>query len=465
MIALITRLAIALAVAVLGLGLAPATASAVTEQVQKWDTQESCGSYGVPPPCRDFIGDVTLEPIDGGMKVSWTRGEEDFTVSLCGPPGHFGPKLGNCYIKSQAVISSFDPVTQTGAQWCAAPSSDELSCTITGLRNGVQYAFRFSTVVGSAADGSRAIFTPDVFYFVSPETTTTASPCCSIPEAPADVVVSAVESSVDVSWSAPPDWGGSSELTYDLSTTPGSGVVCQTNVLACRLENVPRGREFQVQVTASNSAGASPPALSSPITLAIGVPGPVTSTRVKYTKSGAAKVNWTPPSNDGGVPITGYTVEAAPGQNSCTTKSSSRSCKIAGLKPGRAYRFTVTAVNDEGAGPPSIPAVAGVLKTPASAPRDPRASLVGPSAAQITWTKPASTGGGKILSYTVTAGQTGPSCTTRRTTCTLSNLALGRTYTITTRALTSEGSSRPAITQISIPAPQATPPKPTQELS
>jgi len=63
-------------------------------------------------------------------------------------------------------------------------------------------------------------------------------------------------------------------------------------------------------------------------------------------------VSWTAPTNTGGAAITGYTVTASPGGQTCTTTGAT-SCIVAGLTNGTVYTFTVTATNSAGTGPGS----------------------------------------------------------------------------------------------------------------
>jgi hypothetical protein len=415
------------------------------------EVRESCSKYvsgDGQPVCRDFLTDVTLEPVDGGMKVSWTRGKEDYVVSACGPQGHFGPLLGNCPVVSQSVKASFDPVTGTGGQSCTAPSMAELSCTIVGLKNGVQYSFRITSRAGGVPYEDMALYTSSE--------TATASPCCSVPAPPSGVTAVPVGNAVDVSWAQPTDWGGATALTYRVSTTPASSA-CEVSVLACRLENVPRGVPVVVNVTASNAAGSSTAAVSPSFRIPVTAPDPPPSVTASYPSPGTAKVNWTAPVNDGGEAITTYVATARPGGRTCTT--SQRSCTITGLPGGRTYSFTVTAANAVGTSQPSPTGVAGTLVNPASAPREVSAGVSGNSA-RVSWARPASLGGGRLLQYIVRAGSS--TCTAKGTSCTLGGLALGRTYPVTVTAVTTGGRSRPATTSLTTVAPQ--PVKPTQVL-
>lgn len=416
------------------------------------DVKESCAQYGPPgsePACADFVGNLTLEPVDGGVRVSWAKGADDFIVwwnCANAPSGGAGyGALGNCYVIGQRVFSTYDPLTGTGGQSCVPETPAARSCTVTGLRNGVQYGFRIRSEVSGMPDRRDLIYTPF--------TTTTVSPCCSIPDAPSAVWVTPVGGSLDVSWAQPADWGGSTELRYRVGTVPAS-TTCESTALACRLDDVPRGVAFTVQVTAANAAGASAAASSEPVSVAATVPGPPLGVRATYPKPGTARVMWAAPATDGGAAVTRYTVTASPGGRTCST-SGTRSCTVTGLAGGRAYSFTVRAFTSNGAGSASAPGVAGVLINPASAPRSLRAEAAG-STARLTWEPPARSGGGRLVTYIARVGD--EICSTRRTRCTVTGLALGRSYTVSIVAVTTGGRSVAARATVTTQAPQGTPP-------
>ncbi len=88
--------------------------------------------------------------------------------------------------------------------------------------------------------------------------------------------------------------------------------------------------------------------------------------------SGQVAVSWTAPADDGGSAITGYTVTASPGGQTCTTTGATE-CVVSGLTNGTAYTFTVVATNAVG---DSSPSAASVSSTPSdSAPPTPTPTL------------------------------------------------------------------------------------------
>jgi len=164
-------------------------------------------------------------------------------------------------------------------------------------------------------------------------------------------------------------------------------------------------------VTATNAVETNP-APSSPSNRAAPATVPDAPTMVAANAGASeASVSFKLPGN-GADQVTGYTVTANPGGITATGAGSP--ITVSSLSNGTAYTFTVTAENKKGTGPPSD---ASNSVTPAKVPDAPgivRAEA-GNSEAKVSFEAPASTGGSKITSYTVTSssgqkasGQTSP---------------------------------------------------------
>jgi hypothetical protein len=154
-----------------------------------------------------------------------------------------------------------------------------------------------------------------------------------------------------------------------------------------------------------------------------------------------ATVSWTDPTSNAGAPITSYTVTAQPGGATCTASSpSATSCVVSGLAAGMAYTFSVTATNGAGTSSPSQSSASVVPMTVPSAPTNVTVNQ-GSSQATVSWTPSSSYGGAAAPpTYTVTAQPGGASCTTSGTSCVITGLSNGTSYTFTVTASNGAGS-------------------------
>ncbi len=162
-----------------------------------------------------------------------------------------------------------------------------------------------------------------------------------------------------------------------------------------------------------------------------------------------ATVSWTPPANNGGSAITGYTVTpyiGAVAQTEVPFDDSATTRDITGLTNGTTYTFKVTASNLIGESAKSSASNAVTPTAPATAPGAPTigTATAGDGQATLTWTAPASNGGSAITGYTVTpyigaAAQTPQVFGDTLTTHIITGLTNGTAYTFKVAATNSVG--------------------------
>ena len=87
--------------------------------------------------------------------------------------------------------------------------------------------------------------------------------------------------------------------------------------------------------------------------------------------NGEVTVSWTAPASQGSFPVSNYQVQASPGGKGCLAPATATTCRIAGLRNGTTYTFSVRALNGGGWG---AWADAGTV-TPTPSP-EPAASIV-----------------------------------------------------------------------------------------
>jgi len=268
-----------------------------------------------------------------------------------------------------------------------------LTCTITGLTNGTTYTV---TVVATNAIGS------------SVASTSASGTPSTTPNAPTDVVVTAGDGALTVSWSASVGDGGSVITGYTVSAGDGENepVTCvvSASTFECLVKGLTNGVTYTVTVVATNAVGdsvSSTSATGTPVlpTTVPGAPGGVTIN----ASDGALTVNWVIP-NDGGSAITGFTayaMDAMENLYSCTGTASDTSCEIVGLTNGVTYTITVIATNALGDSDSSTEATASPLTTPGTPTSIATSPLSG--ALTIYWSAPESNGGSPITGYTAYA--------------------------------------------------------------
>lgn len=402
------------------------------------------------PPVEDmYPTGIRVTPIPGGATVEWDPVTVIGRIDLGG--GYGGASVASRYF----VTSSYDPATNSGYRTCWVPAP-QTSCTVTGLVNGVSYTFQVKTDTRMIAHDSPTWTGPAPRWSDYSPPSAPAIPCCGAPSAVPAITPQVTGDVVDLTWTAPADWGGAQELDYTVTTADGTDV-CATKATTCQVRGRPYGTPLAFTVRATNSGGTSAPATSGEVTIPPQAPQPPTSGRARYSRSGSATVSWQAPARDGGSALTGYRVRATPGNASCSTTGTTR-CTIAGLPKGVAYTFTVQAQNRLGLSAPSAPIVAGRLVTPASAPRSVRADPT-TSTVALTWARPSSSGGGRLKEYVVTEGQD-VVCRTRKTRCTVTGLAPGSRHRFGVYAVNTSGQGRAATIDVTLPLPAIVAPAP-----
>jgi phospholipase C len=164
----------------------------------------------------------------------------------------------------------------------------------------------------------------------------------------------------------------------------------------------------------------------------------------------SATVRWQPPVNDGGSPITAYTVTprtagiALPPQ---LFGSAATFATVTGLTNAHSYTFTIAAINAKGTGPPSPSSNAVTIGLP-SAPRLVHAARH-KRTIEISWKKPDGDGGSPITGYVVTpytlgTAQTAVLVRPATTHLIVRGLTSDTTYTFTVTAANANGNGPPS---------------------
>lgn len=273
-------------------------------------------------------------------------------LSACGggsgssPVSPSAPVIGQATPGDRSLTVSFSPPTSDGG---AAVSQYTVSCrggildTVTasatsspirvgGLVNGREYACSV-TARNSVGEGPASAVV-------------TATPY-TVPLAPTAGAATPGDASIELSFSPPPDDGGSRIIDYELACTGGGETRTTSGTTSpIRLSGLRNGTSYACAVSARNAAGKGQSSATINVTPRT-VPGSPAISSVTIDIN-SLFVAFTAPGSDGGAAITSYTATCASGSNTRSTTGTSSPLVVTGLVNDVAYDCTVRATNVAG---------------------------------------------------------------------------------------------------------------------
>ena len=328
-----------------------------------------------------------------------------------------------------------------------ADATSETPVTVTGLTNGKTYT---CTVDATNAEGT------------SPESDP-SSPAVipsTVADPPAAPTVVAGDAKITVSFNPPAHNGGSAITGYTATCSGGpTGSASDTNspIVVTGLTN---GASYTCAVTANNANGPSAPSPPSAAAVPGSVPGPPLAPLVTLDTTKLV-VNFLPPADNGGRPITSYDATCTGGPAPITGTEPLSPITI-DAERGNTYTCTVTATNAIGTGPASVASAPVVI--PATAPSAPARPTVerGNKKVVVTFVPPASNGS-PIISYsaTCTGGFVPVTKVWPSSTIAVTGLTNGTSYTCKATATNAIGTSLASPASLPV-VPAAVPDPPAQ---
>jgi len=293
--------------------------------------------------------------------------------------------------------------TTSGGKTLIATIGNQLSYSDGGLTNGVKYYYQVSAV-NNAGEGPR-----------SNEASATPTAPAGPPTAPRGLSASPGDATVTLTWSAPSSNGGSPITNYriyrDTSSNGETWLGTIGNVLTYSDTAVTNGVTYYYQVSAVNGVGEGPRSNEASATPSTSPGAPQGLNAVPG--DAAVSLTWSPPSSDGGSPITHYRVYRGPtsgGETLLTTLGVVTSYTDTAVSNGVIYYYQVSALNSVGGGPRSNEASA-TPSAPTGPPSAPQglSATAGDATVTLTWSAPSSNGGSPITNYKIyrrtTSGQ------------------------------------------------------------
>jgi subtilisin family serine protease len=273
-------------------------------------------------PAAPRFGTVT--PGDGRAVVSW-----------------FAPAANGSPITGYTLTV----VTGTTTVRTLTPAATATSETLTGLTNGTVYSLRMTATNALGTSPSSAVVQ------VAPRT---------LPGTPVLDGVTPGSASVVVRWTAPASTGGAVISGYVVNVyrdgVLAKSVVASGSVRSTTVPGLVNGATYTVTVAARNAAGTGSATAASAPVVPRGVPSaPRTPTATPGPAS--ARVSWQAPLDNGGTPITGYTVQVYRGTTLIGTVpvgAGTLQVTVPGLTAGIGHSFTVTATSALGTSPASV---------------------------------------------------------------------------------------------------------------
>ncbi|MEY4009838.1 MAG: hypothetical protein RLZZ93_530, partial [Actinomycetota bacterium] len=326
-----------------------------------------------------------------------------------------------------SAVTNYEYSIDNGQTWTARnPASVARPIVITGLTNGTAYNTAVRAVNSKGAGAT--------------SNTTGAKPA-TVPGAPSITSVTASDTALSVSFTAPASDGGEAVSNYEYSIDNGQTWTARnpaTPAAPLVISGLNNATDYTVKLRAVNVRGAGPESTGT-VGRPAGAPAAPVVASITSTDGGLS-VSFVAGSDNGST-ITNMEYSTDNGITWTTRSPSSTASPLAitGLTNGTAYPVRLRAVNAQGSGTNSTATSA----TPATTPSAPTIDSVTPGNASLLVAVTAGDNGGASLTayeYSTDDGTTWTSTGSTSTSITIPSLTNGTTYQVKVRAANRMGS-------------------------
>ncbi|MFL6154979.1 MAG: fibronectin type III domain-containing protein [Marmoricola sp.] len=155
--------------------------------------------------------------------------------------------------------------------------------------------------------------------------------------------------------------------------------------------------------TADDTAGLQGSATKS-VTITTAPGAPATASTTPDSRATTGTISWTAPTDNGGSPVTGYTVTGLP--TGTVTVGNLLTLNATNLVPGTTYNLTVAAINAVGTGPTTATTIKVLTWAPTTKPG--LTATASGGTITVSWTAPANPGGATLTGWHVVGTGTSP---------------------------------------------------------
>ena len=306
----------------------PIVVTGLNRQVRYTFTVHATNAAGDSPESAPSNAVQTVFVPDRPAIVSTVGGDSSATVTFTPPASDGGrPITRYTAIARPGAASSGPSITASGT---GSP------LTIGGLTNGTLYTI---SVYATNALGNGP---ESVASFVQP---------LGLPGAPTGVGATLSPLGMSVAFTPPRATGGAPVTGYTVTASPG-GITATGTTSPIVVQGLTNGVSYTFTAHATTSAGNGPESAPSDAVTWVNstaLSPPLYPSALAGNQQ--ATVSFLPPLDDGGSPVTSYTVTSSPG--GITATGTTTSITVTGLTNGVSYTFAVVAANAHGTSQPS----------------------------------------------------------------------------------------------------------------